>query len=131
MSATKSEPCSGFENEQCISQRRRRAHGLVRDGQLIAVGGFGLCGVPEARIDALLASRVKELTATPNNAGVDNFGLGRLLRSRQIHKMITSYVGENKEFEPNRPATNRLLRIACTNGPQISNFSASTRHSMT
>ena len=73
--------------------------GLARDGQLIAVGGFGLCGIPEALIDALLASGVKDLTAISNNAGVDNFGLGKLLRSRQIRKMIASYVGENKEFE--------------------------------
>jgi 3-oxoacid CoA-transferase subunit A len=73
--------------------------GLVRDGQLIAVGGFGLCGIPEALIDAVLASGVRDLTAISNNAGVDNFGLGKLLRSRQIRKMIASYVGENKEFE--------------------------------
>jgi len=73
--------------------------GLVRDGQLIAVGGFGLCGIPEALIDAVLASGARDLTAISNNAGVDNFGLGKLLRSRQIRKMIASYVGENKEFE--------------------------------
>lgn len=73
--------------------------GVVRDGQLIAVGGFGLCGIPEALIDALLASGVKNLTAVSNNAGVDGFGLGKLLESRQIKKMIASYVGENKEFE--------------------------------
>lgn len=73
--------------------------GLVRDGQLIAVGGFGLCGIPEALIDAVLASGARDLTAISNSAGVDNFGLGKLLRSRQIRKMIASYVGENKEFE--------------------------------
>lgn len=73
--------------------------GLLRDGQLIAVGGFGLCGIPEALIDAVMASGVSGLTAISNNAGVDNFGLGKLLRSRQIRKMIASYVGENKEFE--------------------------------
>ncbi|MBK6853810.1 MAG: CoA transferase subunit A [Burkholderiales bacterium] len=73
--------------------------GIVRDGQLIAVGGFGLCGIPEALIDALAASGVKDLTAISNNAGVDGFGLGKLLNSRQIKKMISSYVGENKEFE--------------------------------
>ena len=73
--------------------------GVVSDGQLIAVGGFGLCGIPEALIDALLASGVKNLTAVSNNAGVDGFGLGKLLESRQIKKMIASYVGENKEFE--------------------------------
>jgi 3-oxoacid CoA-transferase subunit A len=73
--------------------------GVVRDGQLIAVGGFGLCGIPEALIDALRDSRVKHLTVISNNAGVDGFGLGKLLDTRQIRKMISSYVGENKEFE--------------------------------
>lgn len=73
--------------------------GIVNDNQLLAVGGFGLCGIPEALIDALLASGVKGLTVISNNAGVDGFGLGKLLESRQIKKMIASYVGENKEFE--------------------------------
>jgi 3-oxoacid CoA-transferase subunit A len=73
--------------------------GVVQDGQLIAVGGFGLCGIPEALIDALRDSGVKNLTAISNNAGVDGFGLGKLLATRQIKKMISSYVGENKEFE--------------------------------
>ncbi len=73
--------------------------GIVCDGQLIAVGGFGLCGIPEALIDALHDSGVKDLTAISNNAGVDGFGLGKLLETRQIKKMISSYVGENKEFE--------------------------------
>ncbi len=73
--------------------------GVARDGQLIAVGGFGLCGIPEALIDALKDSGVKNLTAISNNAGVDDFGLGKLLQTRQIKKMIASYVGENKEFE--------------------------------
>ena len=73
--------------------------GIVRDNQLIAVGGFGLCGIPEALIDALCASGVKDLTVISNNAGVDGFGLGKLLDTRQIKKMISSYVGENKEFE--------------------------------
>jgi 3-oxoacid CoA-transferase subunit A len=73
--------------------------GVVKDGQLLAVGGFGLCGIPEALIDALKASGVKNLTAISNNAGVDGFGLGKLLETRQIKKMISSYVGENKEFE--------------------------------
>ncbi len=73
--------------------------GIVKDNQLLAVGGFGLCGIPEALIDALLASGVKGLTVISNNAGVDGFGLGKLLESRQIKKMIASYVGENKEFE--------------------------------
>ncbi|GAA3999607.1 CoA transferase subunit A [Comamonas faecalis] len=73
--------------------------GVVRDGQLMAVGGFGLCGIPEALIEALCASGVKDLTVISNNAGVDGFGLGKLLNTRQIRKMISSYVGENKEFE--------------------------------
>ncbi|MCI4440426.1 CoA transferase subunit A [Tibeticola sp.] len=73
--------------------------GLVADGQLLAVGGFGLCGIPEALIDALRDSGVKNLTVISNNAGVDGFGLGKLLETRQIRKMISSYVGENKEFE--------------------------------
>ena len=73
--------------------------GVVRDGQLLAVGGFGLCGIPEALIDALRDSGAKNLTAISNNAGVDGFGLGKLLETRQIRKMISSYVGENKEFE--------------------------------
>ena len=72
---------------------------IVRDGQLLAVGGFGLCGIPEALIDALRDSGAKNLTVISNNAGVDGFGLGKLLETRQIKKMISSYVGENKEFE--------------------------------
>ncbi|SDU22427.1 CoA transferase subunit A [Geopseudomonas guangdongensis] len=73
--------------------------GLVEDGMTIAVGGFGLCGIPEALIAALRDSGRKNLTAISNNAGVDGFGLGQLLATRQISKMISSYVGENKEFE--------------------------------
>ena len=73
--------------------------GVVADGQLLAVGGFGLCGIPEALIDALRDSGAKNLTVISNNAGVDGFGLGKLLETRQIQKMISSYVGENKEFE--------------------------------
>jgi 3-oxoacid CoA-transferase subunit A len=73
--------------------------GVVKDGQLMAVGGFGLCGIPEALIDALHDSGVKDLTVISNNAGVDGFGLGKLLNTRQVKKMISSYVGENKEFE--------------------------------
>ena len=73
--------------------------GLVADGQTLAVGGFGLCGIPEALIAALRDSGVKDLTVISNNAGVDGFGLGQLLETRQIRKMISSYVGENKEFE--------------------------------
>ena len=73
--------------------------GLLHDGMTIAAGGFGLCGIPERLIDAIVASGVKDLTIASNNAGIDNEGLGRLLRSRQVKKMISSYVGENKEFE--------------------------------
>jgi 3-oxoacid CoA-transferase subunit A len=73
--------------------------GIVKDGQLLAVGGFGLCGIPEALIAALRDTGVKNLTVISNNAGVDGFGLGQLLETRQIRKMISSYVGENKEFE--------------------------------
>ena len=73
--------------------------GVTHSGQLLAVGGFGLCGIPEALIDALRDSGAKDLTVISNNAGVDGFGLGKLLETRQIRKMISSYVGENKEFE--------------------------------
>ncbi|HFK2947515.1 TPA: CoA transferase subunit A [Stenotrophomonas maltophilia] len=73
--------------------------GVVADGQTLAVGGFGLCGIPEALIAALRDSGAKGLTVISNNAGVDGFGLGQLLETRQIKKMISSYVGENKEFE--------------------------------
>ncbi len=73
--------------------------GLVRDGMLLAVGGFGLCGIPEALIGALKNTGVRNLTVASNNAGVDNWGLGVLLESRQVRKMISSYVGENAEFE--------------------------------
>ena len=73
--------------------------GVVADGQTLAVGGFGLCGIPEALIAALRDSGVRNLTVISNNAGVDGFGLGQLLETRQIRKMISSYVGENKEFE--------------------------------
>lgn len=72
---------------------------IVQDGQTFAVGGFGLCGIPEALIAALRDTAVKNLTVISNNAGVDGFGLGQLLTTRQISKMISSYVGENKEFE--------------------------------
>ncbi|MEO5613225.1 MAG: CoA transferase subunit A [Sphingomicrobium sp.] len=73
--------------------------GLLFDGMTIAAGGFGLCGIPERLIDAIVASGVKDLTIASNNAGIDNEGLGKLLRTRQVKKMISSYVGENKEFE--------------------------------
>ena len=73
--------------------------GLLHDGMTICAGGFGLCGIPERLIDAIQASGVTGLTIASNNAGIDNEGLGKLLRSRQVAKMISSYVGENKEFE--------------------------------
>lgn len=73
--------------------------GLLRNDMLIAAGGFGLCGIPERLIDAIVASGMTGLTVASNNAGIDGEGLGKLLRTRQIRKMISSYVGENKEFE--------------------------------
>ena len=73
--------------------------GLLKDGMLIASGGFGLCGIPERLLDALRDSGVKDLTFVSNNAGIDNEGIGKLLRTRQVKKMISSYVGENKTFE--------------------------------
>ncbi|MCL4672357.1 MAG: CoA transferase subunit A [Sphingomonadaceae bacterium] len=73
--------------------------GVLRDGMLIASGGFGLCGIPERLLDAIRDSGVKDLTFASNNAGIDNEGIGKLLRTRQVKKMISSYVGENKEFE--------------------------------
>src|SRR5947209_20413363 len=95
--------------------------GLVRDGMLVMAGGFGLCGIPEKLILALRDSRVKDLTVVSNNAGIDGAGLGLLLESRQIKKMISSYVGENKlfadlylkgelelEFNPQGPLAERI-----------------------
>ncbi|MBA3897439.1 MAG: CoA transferase subunit A [Sphingomonadaceae bacterium] len=73
--------------------------GLLHDGMTICAGGFGLCGIPERLIAAIEASGVKDLTVASNNAGIDGQGLGKLLRTRQVRKMISSYVGENKEFE--------------------------------
>ena len=94
---------SGFFQEVTVNKVYPNAaaalEGVVQDGQLIAVGGFGLCGIPEALIDALRDSGVRDLTVASNNAGIDGVGLGKLLETRQIRKMISSYVGENKEFE--------------------------------
>ena len=73
--------------------------GVLRDGMLIAAGGFGLCGLPERLLDAIRDSGVTDLTFASNNAGIDNEGIGKLLRTRQVKKIIASYVGENKEFE--------------------------------
>ena len=73
--------------------------GVLKDDMLIASGGFGLCGIPERLLDAIRDSGVKNLTFASNNAGIDNEGIGKLLRTKQVKKMISSYVGENKEFE--------------------------------
>ena len=85
---------------------------VVKNGQTIAVGGFGLCGIPEALIEALKQTGVNQLTCISNNAGVDDFGLGKLLQTKQIKKMISSYVGENKEFE--RQYLNGELKVELT-----------------
>ncbi len=78
---------------------RAALDGLLKNDMLIASGGFGLCGIPERLIDAIVESGITGLVVASNNAGIDNEGLGKLLRTRQIRKMISSYVGENKEFE--------------------------------
>lgn len=85
---------------------------IVADHQILAVGGFGLCGIPEALIEALKNTGVTGLTCISNNAGMDDFGLGKLLRTKQIKKMISSYVGENKEFE--RQYLNGELEVELT-----------------
>lgn len=85
--------------QKIYSSAESALEGLLFDGMTIAAGGFGLCGIPERLIDAIQASGVKDLTIASNNAGIDNEGLGKLLRTRQVRKMISSYVGENKEFE--------------------------------
>lgn len=85
---------------------------IIKDGQTLAVGGFGLCGIPEALIAALKDTGAKQLTCISNNAGVDGFGLGLLLETKQIKKMISSYVGENKEFE--RQYLNGELEVELT-----------------
>ncbi|KRB11043.1 CoA transferase subunit A [Lysobacter sp. Root690] len=90
---------TGAAKSKLYPSAKDALQGVVADGQTLAVGGFGLCGIPEALIGALRDSGVKGLTAISNNAGVDGFGLGLLLETRQIKKMISSYVGENKEFE--------------------------------
>nr|WP_228703829.1 CoA transferase subunit A [Acinetobacter larvae] len=85
--------------DKVFQSAQQALSGVVADQQVIAVGGFGLCGIPEVLIDALQQSGVQALTCVSNNAGVDGIGLGCLLQSKQIKKMIASYVGENKEFE--------------------------------
>ncbi len=93
------------------SDAKAALDGLTQDGMTIAVGGFGLCGIPEALILALRDTQVKNLTAISNNAGIDGVGLGALLTTRQIKKMIASYVGENKEFERQYLAGELLLEF--------------------
>jgi 3-oxoacid CoA-transferase subunit A len=88
-----------FMTKKIFPSAAAALEGIARDDLLIAAGGFGLCGIPERLIDALVESGVKGLTVASNNAGIDGEGLGKLLRTRQIKKMISSYVGENKEFE--------------------------------
>src|SRR5246500_1300390 len=85
--------------QKIYSNAESALDGILFDGMTMAAGGFGLCGIPERLIDAIVASGVKDLTIASNNAGIDNEGLGKLLRTRQVKKMISSYVGENKEFE--------------------------------
>lgn len=99
-------PNKVYENAQAALQD------IVQDGQTLAVGGFGLCGIPEALIAALKDTGAKQLTCISNNAGVDGFGLGLLLETKQIKKMISSYVGENKEFE--RQYLNGELEVELT-----------------
>ena len=82
-----------------VVKNAKEAVADIKDNQTLMLGGFGLCGIPENCINALVDSDVKGLTCISNNAGVDDFGLGLLLRKHQIHKMVSSYVGENKEFE--------------------------------
>ncbi|MHC2002578.1 CoA transferase subunit A [Methylobacterium sp. CM6241] len=84
--------------KKVYSDATQAVAGLLKDGMTIMAGGFGLCGIPDELIDAIQASGVKDLTVISNNAGIDNVGLGKLLQTRQIAKMISSYVGENKEF---------------------------------
>ena len=97
--ASTAAPSTGEAKSKLYPDAKAALEGVVADNQTLAVGGFGLCGIPEALIAALRDSGVKNLTAISNNAGVDGFGLGQLLETRQISKMISSYVGENKEFE--------------------------------
>ena len=85
--------------EKIFQSAEKAIQELIFDGMKIAAGGFGLCGIPEELIDALKLSGVKNLTIASNNAGVDDFGLGLLLQKKQIRKMVSSYVGENDEFE--------------------------------
>ena len=89
----------GLVSKKLYPNAAAALEGLLFDGMMMCAGGFGLCGIPERLIDAIASSGVKNLTVASNNAGIDGVGLGKLLRTRQIKKMISSYVGENKEFE--------------------------------
>lgn len=99
-------------NHKVYDSAEAALEGIVKDGDTLAVGGFGLCGIPEALIAALKDTGAKDLTCISNNAGVDGFGLGLLLETKQIKKMIASYVGENKEFE--RQFLNGELEVELT-----------------
>jgi 3-oxoacid CoA-transferase subunit A len=99
MTVTVDAPGVRHATDKLYASAGEALQGVVGNGQTLAVGGFGLCGIPEALITALRDSGVSGLTVISNNAGVDGFGLGLLLETRQISKMISSYVGENKEFE--------------------------------
>ena len=97
MAKTRAE--SGSALTKLWPDARSALDGIVQDGMLLAIGGFGLCGIPEALIVALRDTGASNLTIASNNAGVDGWGLGLLLEARQVKKMISSYVGENVEFE--------------------------------
>lgn len=112
MSAYKPKGFREVDMNKLYSNATLALQDVVKNGQTIAVGGFGLCGIPEALIEALKQTGVNQLTCISNNAGVDDFGLGKLLQTRQIKKMISSYVGENKEFE--RQYLNGELEVELT-----------------
>jgi len=112
MSAYKPKGFREVDMNKLYSNATLALQDVVKNGQTIAVGGFGLCGIPEALIEALKQTGVNQLTCISNNAGVDDFGLGKLLQTKQIKKMISSYVGENKEFE--RQYLNGELKVELT-----------------
>ncbi len=112
MSAYKPKGFREVDMNKLYSNATLALQDVVKNGQTIAVGGFGLCGIPEALIEALKQTGVNQLTCISNNAGVDDFGLGKLLQTKQIKKMISSYVGENKEFE--RQYLNGELEVELT-----------------
>jgi len=112
MSAYKPKGFREVDMNKLYSNATLALQDVVKNGQTIAVGGFGLCGIPEALIEARKQTGVNQLTCIANNAGVDDFGLGKLLQTKQIKKMISSYVGENKEFE--RQYLNGELEVELT-----------------